>query len=244
MLPFSPLKTQRTASDPVVPRKVRINLAGLEFEPRLSGALYLAESEALLVSDMHLEQGASLARRGFHAPPFDTLSTLQILEQEMAVLKPRQIVFLGDAFHDRVAAAELPHAYRTKLVGLIDQVQTIWIAGNHDPDAPFGLPGEHMMECKIGPVTLRHEPSRNNRNGYEIAGHLHPGAAVVQRGVATRTKCFAADATRIVMPAFGAYTGALNVHSPAFAKLLDIEKAKLWMIGKTAIHTIPMKRAQ
>ncbi len=38
-----------------------------------------------------------------------------------------------------------------------------------------------------------------------------PQARVVRRGKAVRRKCFATDGARLVMPAFGAYTGGLNI---------------------------------
>jgi uncharacterized protein len=243
MFPFSPQRKLSPASPAAMARKHKMTLAGVTFEPRLSGALLAPEHEALIVSDMHLEHGASLARRGVHIPPFDTFSTLQLLEHEVQALKPRTVIFLGDAFHDRVAHAELPEDHRTRLKRLLHEIETVWIAGNHDPDPPASLPGVCVAEHHIATISLRHEPARRGRKGYEIAGHLHPGATIVRRGASARAKCFVADATRIILPAFGAYTGALSVHSKAFANLLDVETAKLWMIGKTAIHAVPMKTA-
>jgi uncharacterized protein len=243
MFPFTPQRKLPPASPLTMPSKQKIMLAGISFEPRLSGALHAPDHETLIVSDMHLEHGASLARRGIHIPPFDTASTLQLLEREVQALKPNTIIFLGDAFHDRVAHTLLPDDHRLRLVGLLHGIATIWITGNHDPDPPTNLPGISVTDHRIASITLRHEPERRGRNGYEIAGHLHPGATIARRGASTRAKCFVADATRIILPAFGAYTGALSVHSRAFANLLDVETAKLWMIGKTAIHPVPMKTA-
>jgi uncharacterized protein len=63
-------------------------------------------------------------------------------------------------------------------------------------------------------LTLRHEPSGA---AGEIAGHLHPCAKVAGSGRVLRRRCFATDGKRLVMPAFGALAGGLNVRDAAFA---------------------------
>jgi uncharacterized protein len=221
-------------------RQHRITLAGIELVPDQSGALYAPEFKTLLVSDLHLEQGASLARRGIHVPPFDTAATLSLLEAVIAQTTPWRMVLMGDSFHDRVAHAALDDAHRTRLQRITSQIETVWITGNHDPDPPQGVGGVTVAEHRLGPVVLTHEPSRKPK--FEIAGHLHPGATIVQRGIATRAKCFIADARRMIMPAFGAYTGALSVRSRAFDGLFADEDTHVWMIGKSAIHKFPLAR--
>ncbi len=57
-------------------RTQRISLGGLDFIPDLSGALYAPDFATLLVADLHLEKGTSLARRGVHLPPYDTRESL------------------------------------------------------------------------------------------------------------------------------------------------------------------------
>ncbi len=69
----------------------------------------------------------------------------------------------------------------------------------------------------------------------EIAGHLHPCARIVQRGRSVRRRCFATDGERVVMPAFGAYTGSLNVLDRAYAGLFRREGFMAYMIGASRI---------
>ncbi len=240
-MPFAPQRRTVPHAPPMA-RKVKIKLGGLEFEPHQSGALYVPDLKTMLVADLHLEQGTSLARRGIHAPPFDTLSTLHALDYVITEYQPETLIFLGDSFHDRIAHVQLPDGHRAHLANMTSKIHTIWISGNHDPDAPTGLGGHSLEACQLGPVTLRHEPSRKRLKACEIAGHLHPGATIIQRGVAVRGKCFVADANRIIMPAFGSYTGALSVSSPAFTRLFDEDSAMIWLIGKSAIHAFPMQR--
>ena len=77
---------------------------------------------------------------------------------------------------------------------------------------------------------------------FEIAGHLHPAAAVEARGHRIRCRCFIADGRRMIMPAFGSYTGALSVRSSAFDGLFD--DFQVWMIGTRAIHRFPAARVR
>jgi uncharacterized protein len=219
----------------------KIELGGITFLPDHSGALYAPGLNTLLVADLHLEQGASLARRGIHVPPFDTGATLTLLEHVIATTNPWRLILLGDSFHDSIAHEQLPEPHRAQLQAITAKTETIWISGNHDPHPPQGLGGVCMAEHKLERITLRHEPSRKLKSP-EIAGHLHPGATVIQRGIASRGKCFIADESRLIMPAFGTYTGALNIRTPAIANLFDEAATNLWLIGKKAIHKFPMRR--
>ncbi len=78
----------------------------------------------------------------------------------------------------------------------------------HDGDGPQ----------RLSALSFRHQPAAGAADG-EIAGHLHPMARVATRGGSVRRRCFAADGRRMVMPAFGAYAGGLNVRDAAIAGL-------------------------
>ncbi len=82
-----------------------------------------------------------------------------------------------------------------------------------------GLGGTVARELAYGGVTLRHEPTPGPAGTPEIAGHLHPAGKVRGGGRSLRRRCFAADARRCVLPAFGAYAGGLNVLDAAFRPL-------------------------
>jgi hypothetical protein len=223
-----------------LPRGHRIGLAGLDFIPDPSGALHAPDFAALVVADLHLEKGSSLARRGVHLPPYDTRQTLAWLSAVIARTRPHLLIFLGDSFHDAEAHARIEAADLAALRALAERQRTIWIAGNHDPDPPADVAGAAMQEVALGPVMLRHAPRPLIGGEFEIAGHLHPAAAVVQRSRRIRCRCFVADRRRIVMPAFGSYTGSLDVTEKPFAGLF--EDFEVWMLGARAIHRFPAKR--
>jgi DNA ligase-associated metallophosphoesterase len=202
-----------------------------------SGALYFPGLDLLAVSDLHLEKGAAFARRQQLIPPYDTAATLARLAEVIAIYDPGIVVSLGDSFHDNAGAALMPGIFRAELSALIAGRDWFWIAGNHDPDAPEGVDGESVQEIAIGPLVFRHEPSRGPTPG-EIAGHLHPGARLVARGRSVRRRCFAGDGRRLIMPAFGAYTGMLNVLDRAYAGLFDADGLFACMLGRQRVYKV------
>jgi DNA ligase-associated metallophosphoesterase len=202
-----------------------------------SGALYFPELGLLAVSDLHLEKGAAFARRRQLIPPYDTATTLARLAQVIATYQPRIVVSLGDSFHDSVGAALMPDIFRVQLAALIAGRDWFWIAGNHDPDAPEGVAGESVREIALGRLVFRHEPSRGSAPG-EIAGHLHPGARLVARGRSVRRRCFAGDGRRMIMPAFGAYTGMLNVLDRAYSGIFDADGLFACMLGRQRVYRV------
>lgn len=201
------------------------------------GALFFAEHRLLVVSDLHLEKGSALARRGALVPPYDTASTLAALGRLLARYAPRIVISLGDSFHDREGAAGLPDGARETLNSMAAGRDWFWVTGNHDPEPPVGLAGESVREIAIGPLVFRHEPSTSTIEG-EVAGHLHPCARIVQRGRSVRRRCFASDGHRLIMPAFGSYTGSLNVLDRAYAGLFRSERLIAYMLGQGRVYPI------
>lgn len=214
-----------------------IGVAGLVLEAQSEGALWWADERLLVVADLHLEKGSSFARRGQMLPPYDTAETLNRLGALAARLSPRTVVALGDSFHDDGGAERLNHRDRATLAALQAGRDWVWIAGNHDP-RPHGLGGTCAAELSLGPVTFRHEPRAGDAMG-EIAGHLHPAAIVAGQGKWVRRKCFAGDGHRLVLPAFGAYAGGLNVLDRAFAGLFAAATFRAFMLGDRVYPVSP-----
>ncbi len=239
-MPFSP--KQRTPSSTRPGTLSRIPLGGMDFIPDLSGALFAPDFKALLVADLHLEKGSSLARRGVRLPPYDTRDSLRQLQVAIAATSPAQLIFLGDSFHDGEARSRIDDSDLQTLRAITNDYQTIWITGNHDPSPPKDIGGAVASEVELGPVTLRHEPRRHSAAAFEIAGHLHPAASIAQRGRRIRCRCFIGDDRRIIMPAFGSYTGALSITSEAFDGLFA--EAHVWMLGNSAIHRFPATKVR
>lgn len=184
-----------------------------------SGALWWQDREILIVADLHLEKGSSLARHGSMLPPYDSADTLHRLAAEMSRVKPRQVIALGDSFHDHDGPARLSAPDKGTLGELVGSTDWLWITGNHDP-APHGPWGGSIVEeIVIGGLAFRHNAEDGNGVG-EISGHFHPKAAVMTRTRRYTARCFVSDGRRLIVPAFGSYTGGLDVFDPAITRLL------------------------
>lgn len=216
-----------------------IVLADVPLLADCSGALYWPEQGLLAVADLHLEKGSSFAARGQLLPPYDTAATLARLGRLIAHYAPRVVVAVGDSFHDGGGPARLSREDRDNLLALQRGRDWIWLTGNHDPEPAANIGGVFHAMLALGALTFRHLPAGSPG---EIAGHLHPVARVSHRGRAVSRRCFAADANRMVMPAFGAFTGGLNIRDAAFADLFGTLAFTAHMLGEDRLYAFTAKR--
>lgn len=216
--------------------ETRIDVNGEDLVLDASGALWWPAEATLVVADLHFEKGSSYAPSGQMLPPYDTRATLLRIEKLAGRLKPSRIVALGDSFHDRNGAERLDEEERARLAALRRGVEWIWIAGNHDPAPPHWLGGRVAEEIAIGGLVFRHEPREMNARG-EVAGHLHPCATVTRRGRSLRRRCFVSDGARLVMPAFGAYAGGLDVRDRAVSGLFK-ERFLAYLLGTQRVYAV------
>ncbi len=213
-----------------------IALGEIEALCRPAGSLWIPAHQALIVADLHLEKGSAYAARGQMLPPFDTRETLSRLEAEIAALAPAILVLLGDSFHDRGAEGRLAPEDAGRIEALAAGRRLVWVTGNHDGDGPRRLPGACAGDLSLGGLRLVHEPLATACVG-EIAGHLHPCARVRAPGGSVRRRCFVTDGERLVMPAFGALTGGLNVRHQAFGPLFR-RRPMAGVLGRERVHAV------
>jgi uncharacterized protein len=216
-----------------------LTLAGISLHADPAGALYWPEHGLLAVADLHLEKGSSFAARGQLLPPYDTAATLGRLALLIAHYAPRIVVALGDSFHDDDGPTRLMPGDRDHLSALMRGRDWLWLAGNHDPEPAAGIGGVFCDTVSFDSFTFRHRPMGNRG---EIAAHLHPVARVARRGRAVSRRCFAADDSRMVMPAFGSFTGGLNVRDAAFADLFGTLDFTAHMLGEARLYAIAARR--
>ena len=234
-----PSPTSTTPAAPAAHGRVMVN--GVALAVDCLGALHWPDEGLLVVADLHLEKGSSFARRGQLLPPYDTTETLARLARLIAHYAPRAVIALGDNFHDGAGPGRLAAQDRASLIALQRGRDWVWITGNHDPDPAEGIGGLFAVVLSIGALTFRHLPSRDAPDG-EIAGHLHPVARVAQRGRAVSRRCFASDGKSLVMPAFGAYTGGLNIRDRAFAAVFGARKFSAHLLGEDRLYAFAASR--
>jgi hypothetical protein len=216
-------------------------LASAEIVADPSGALYWPDERMLVVADLHLEKGSAFAKRGVLLPPYDTAATLVRLAGLLHRYAPRSVVALGDSFHDGDGPHRMSSADRTALRGLQSGRDWIWIAGNHDAELPRDIGGSFAASLAVGLLIFRHLPSAGVADG-EVAGHLHPVARLTQRGRSVSRRCFTSDGRRLVMPAFGAYAGGLNIRDDAFLGLFGTLAYSALMLGEQRVYALSAAR--
>ena len=215
---------------------------GIRLVPDPSGALWWPATRTLIVADLHFEKGSAYASRRFGPmlPPYDTRVTLGNLQRLLRAYAPRRLVCLGDSFHDAGGPGRLADDDAAKLRQLASQTEWLWIYGNHDPRLPDWMPGRQAVKLSEAGLIFRHQPGATPIPG-EVVGHFHPKASLEVRGKRLTRRCFVTDGDRIVMPAFGAYTGGLDVADPALFGQFK-RGFHAWMLGDGAVFPIGSRR--
>lgn len=217
------------------------SFAGASLVALPSGGLWWPDHSVYCVSDLHLGKSERIARRsGMMLPPYDSRDTLARLSSDLTLTTPGTVICLGDSFDDLAAARDLAPEALDTLTPLMAGRDWIWIEGNHDP-GPVGLGGTHLAQKRLGGLTFRHiaEPDPVG----EVSGHYHPKARLTARGRSLSRRCFLIDGRRLILPAFGTYTGGLYSSDPALRALMtdDAKAVLLPGAGETPLQ-IPMPR--
>ncbi len=135
------------------------------------------------------------------------------------------------------AAEALPEEEKLWIARLQAGRRWVWVEGNHDP-GPVDLGGSHLAALPLQPLIFRHiaDPLGSG----EVSGHYHPKASVPVRGRTITRPAFLYDVDRLILPAYGTYTGGLDTKSEVLTALMRPE-ATVVLTGKTAV-ALPMPR--
>lgn len=206
-----------------------------------SGALLVPAEDLLCVSDLHLGKSDRWARRrGIMLPPYETRATLDRLARDIAVARPATVIALGDSFDDLAASEALEPEDRATLARLQEGRRWVWIEGNHDAGRT-GHGGEGRTEVRVAGLAFRHIANPDAAAG-EVSGHYHPKYGLP--GWGDRRPCFLLDARRLILPAFGLYTGGLDAREPVLRGLFG-ERALAVLTGSRAVPApLPPARAR
>jgi uncharacterized protein len=195
------------------------------FELAGEAALYWPAERTLLVSDLHLEKASAFASSGQMLPPYDSLSTLHDVSALVAQYQPERIVSLGDNFHDDAGEVRLPPDAALLLKQLVTHAHWVWITGNHDRNLEARWGGRSLEELVLSGIILRHEALRGE-TAPEISGHFHPKYRQYLRGRMVSRRCFVKSPRKLIMPAFGAFTGGLDAQDVAIYRACDLVGAE------------------
>ena len=188
----------------------RVELAG-ESLHLLDRALYWPAENALVASDLHLGKAETFQRSSLPVPSGHAAADLARLSALQTQTGAKRVYLLGD----------LVHAKRGMTEKLIEDVAT-WrktfpadiylVTGNHDRHAgtlpeSWGL--ETSENLKRRGLLLVHAPQEGSEP--HICGHLHPVVNLNSSLEALRLPCFVLEAGRLILPAYGSFTGGFAV---------------------------------
>lgn len=203
----------------------------LVLDPRR--AVWWPQASLLILSDMHLDKGRSFRVSGTLLPPYDTAATLSRLAELLDNYRPCHVACLGDSFHNAEILATFSLTDHHHLSALVNSVQEWWwILGNHDPMEALPFPGHVMPHTEIEGIHLTHGDHALPEQP-AILGHFHPKDTTHILGRRISGPCFAWNHQRLVLPAFGAYTGGLQVSDPALQAILGPTPHVGLVYGKT-----------
>lgn len=203
-----------------------------------SGALYWPAERLLAVSDLHIGKSERAARRGGPMlPPYEGIDTLLRLARDIEATSPATVICLGDSFDDAAAAQAIDAVTEAHLTPLMAGRSWVWIEGNHDP-GPLGLGGTHRATFRLSTLVFRHIAEADAAG--EISGHFHPKARLRTRARAITRPCFLLDERRMILPAYGTYTGGLACDAPELDGLMARDATAI-LLGTPPI-AVPMPR--
>ncbi|WP_028239893.1 ligase-associated DNA damage response endonuclease PdeM [Stutzerimonas azotifigens] len=212
-----------------------ITLAGTELWLLAGKAIFWPGQQALLIADLHLGKAAAYRRLGQPVPHGTTDDNLARLDALLAAYPARRLIVLGDFLHAPESRAPATLQRLANWRASQPQLAITLIRGNHDRragDPPSSLGIEVVPEpLLLGPLALQHEP-RPHPTHSVLAGHLHPAFSLRGRGrQSVRLPCFCIGERLSLLPAFGAFTGSMNIEPAGGQRIYLVGEGGVWPLA-------------
>lgn len=216
-------------------RSLTVHLAGEEICLLAEKALYWPRHRALLIADAHFGKAAAYRRLGQPVPVGTTQTNLNVLDQLLNDYDCRQIIFLGDFLHAKESHAPGTLALLEQWRVRHEELKITLIRGNHDlraGDPPAQLRIDVVAEPLLkAPFALQHEPVPHPTH-HVLAGHVHPTYRLQGKGrQSVRAPCFSLGESISLLPAFGAFTGGMNIKTDGGSRLYLIADSAVWPLS-------------
>lgn len=215
-----------------------IEFAGHTFILDPLGLMIWPEQKTAIVADLHLEKGSYFALGGQMLPQQESIETLEKLHRALEMSGCGKLILLGDSFHDEQGFQRLSKEARSLFDLIKERYEVIWIVGNHDGSfVPEGM--QAYDELDIENITFRHEAVHGAN--HEISGHYHPKAILKLRGTRVSRPCFVANKNQVILPAFGALTGGMDVTSEEISNFFE-GSFDAFLLGQRKIYKVSSNR--
>lgn len=211
-----------------------ITLAGTELWLLAQKAIYWPERQALLVADAHFGKAAAYRKLGQPVPQGTTANNLKRLDTLLATYPTRKLIFLGDFLHAPESHAPATLAALQEWRGQYPELQITLIRGNHDrragdppPELGINVVPEPLV---LPPFALQHEPDPHPHL-HVLAGHVHPTYRLYGKGrQRLRLACFLMGARVSLLPAFGAFTGGMDIEPASGSRVYVVGDEAVWAV--------------
>ncbi len=218
-----------------MPGAVVISCQGQSLHLLAERAIWWPAERAVLVADVHIGKAATFRALGQPVPGGTTVANLLRLEALVRRCDAARLIVLGDFLHAAQARTPSVLAALAQWRERLGTVTCTVVEGNHDRRAgrlPVELGIERVPDpLQLGPFALAHGDQAQG-GGYTLAGHLHPAYVLRGRvGERLRLPCFVFGGSRAVLPAFGEFTGNLEI-APGPAD-------RVFVIGDGAVWPVP-----
>lgn len=211
-------------------KDVSIEFDGISVLLLKEKALWIKQLNTLLIADLHFGKAAHFRKSGIPIPePIHNADLLQ-LKYLHEKFQPSHTYFLGDLFH-----SEWNDSWENLNQFLVQFKTTEFhlVKGNHDVLTPKAYEQSvlriHKEPLMLGSFALSHEPMEVVPDGsLNICGHIHPGIRLLGKArQSVRIPCFLLSDSRLLLPAFGNFTGLALVRPKGTDKVWAITSEKI-----------------
>lgn len=206
----------------------------------VTGVLYWPRKKTIIVADLHLEKSSFFASQGKFLPPYDSLETLTIFKKKLDQVNIKKVILLGDVFHDNDGYDRLDKKTKNIFNAIINKYEIIFVIGNHDKS--ISIPQiKTLKNYNHEGISFSHYPFYSSgKNKVEIFGHFHPKITIKVRGKNISKKCFVIDERKILLPAFGKFTGGMDVNEKVF-QIFFKSNCYYYIASETKIYKVKKK---
>lgn len=178
-------------------------------------AIYWQERQTLIITDLHIGKSGHFRKSGIAAPSTLNAKNLERLGKLIQKHAPSTLLILGDLFHSKANREWLEfEEWLEDFYGLDIQLVT----GNHDLLHQSFYESANIIvfeTLEIDDFLFVHDPNDMNKTNSTrtmVAGHIHPGISIKGKGrQSLRFPCFLFSDTKILLPAFGEFTGLYTI---------------------------------
>ncbi|MCW3071166.1 MAG: ICC-like phosphoesterase [Bacteroidetes bacterium] len=193
-------------------------------------AMFLPETNTLVIADIHLGKAMHFRKNGISIPPQSAERDYMRLNALIERKQPQRIIVLGDLFH---STHNSEWNLFCEFVAYRSGIRFMLIIGNHDIlDRNYYNKLcleviDHTLELQD--LILSHEPLKKVPDGMvNIAGHIHPGFVLQGRGRQNiKLPCFYLLPNQLILPAFGSLTGLYRLEKVRNAEVFVVANERV-----------------